>query len=188
MITHLLRITALFAFASTALASHTVNIDTKYYAIYGTSAGELRREMNSKSPITQSGKTYDAYTTWYINWRFNWNTNGEQCKITKVTSTVDVKFTFPKWINRNDSNNTLKSEWDSYYKALTRHENGHKQFGVEAAEEIEGKLMQLSSSSCQALEEKANAVGKQILDKYISLEKKYDEETNHGMNDGAIFP
>ena len=108
--------------------------------------------------------------------------------MTKVTSTVNVKFTLPKWKNRGDSNGMLRNKWDKYYMALINHENGHKKFGIGAAEEIESQLIKLSSKSCKTLEKKANALGKNIIDKYASLEKEYDEETNHGMNNGAIFP
>jgi predicted secreted Zn-dependent protease len=115
-------------YSSTVLASPTVNIDTKYYSIYGSSSKELRKEMNAKGSIGHSGNTYDAYTSWYINWRLNWNMNNGECHMTNVTST------------------------------------------------------------CSALERKANTLGKNILNKYISIEKTYDQKNNHGISNGAKFP
>ncbi len=178
-----------FLFSGSALATPKVSVETKYYPIYGATADMLRKEMNTKSSIRQSGKTYDAYTYWYVSWRFNWNTKNGQCHITTVSSTVDVKFTLPKWVNCNDSDSTLKNKWDRYYSALIDHENGHKDFAVNAANEVEEKLLKLtSSSSCPLLEERANALGTKIINKHIALEMKYDKSTNHGMNNGAKFP
>jgi predicted secreted Zn-dependent protease len=70
--------------SSSAFATPKVNINTEYYSIYGSTANELRNEMNTKSSIKQSGNTYDAYTSWFVNWRFNWNENNGQCSMTSV--------------------------------------------------------------------------------------------------------
>ena len=174
--------------STTVAAEPTVNIETKYYSIYGSSANELREAMNTKSPVRQSGNTYDAYTSWYVNWRFNWDSYNGECYMTKVTTTVDVEFTLPQWINRNEANSSLKEHWDNYYSALIDHENGHKDFGINAAREIESKLLTLSSKRCSSLEKKANSLGTSIINKYATKEKRYDRTTNHGMNEGAVFP
>ena len=179
----------IFLVSDSVSATPIVNVETKYYKIYGATADVLRKEMNTKSPVRQSGNTYDAYTSWYVNWHFNWNISKRHCHMTTVTSSVDVEFTLPKWMNRNESNNDLKNKWDRYYSALIDHENGHKNFGINAANEIEEQLSGLpSSSSCALLKQKANTLGKEILDKYRTNEKKYDRNSNHGVNNGAKFP
>jgi predicted secreted Zn-dependent protease len=79
--------------------------------------------------------------------------------------------------------------WNRYYTALIAHENGHRDFGVKAATEIEQALLNLEArENCKRLEQDANAVGYEILNRYIADEKLYDIDTNHGMNDGAVFP
>ncbi len=186
---YLLKITALLIiFINSVYAYPSININTQYYSIQGTTAKKLRNEMISKSSIKQSGNTYDASTSWFVSWHFNWYENNGKCKISKVKSSVKVKFTFPMWSNHHDSSFKLKKHWDRYYKALIDHENGHKKFGINAAKEVEKQLLSLSSKTCSALEKKANKKAQIILNKYYILEKKYDESTNHGMNNGAIFP
>lgn len=176
-------------FAAEVSAQPTVNIIYTTYAISGVSAEELREHMNSKSNIRRYGKTFDALTSWNVNWRFNWNTKNSKCYITTASSTVDVTFTLPKWTNRDMSSRYLINKWDRYYDALTQHENGHKDFGIKAAEEIEQAILEMPSRiSCKILESEANEIGKRILKKYMDLEKEYDENTNHGSNDGAVFP
>jgi predicted secreted Zn-dependent protease len=174
--------------SSSAFATPKVNINTEYYSIYGSTANELRNEMNTKSSIKQSGNTYDAYTSWFVNWRFNWNENNGQCSMTSVKSTVKVNFTLPKWENSNSAAVNLKQRWKPYYNALIAHENGHKDFGINAAKEVEKRLSVLSAKNCSSLKSKANSLGKKIIDKYVTLEKEYDKNTNHGMKDGAVFP
>lgn len=175
-------------FSNKALASPKINVTTEYYSIYGVTANELRNEMNTKSSIKQSGNTYDAYTSWFVNWRFKWNKNNGQCSMTSVKSSVKVNFTLPKWENSNSAAVNLKKRWTNYYNALITHENGHKDFGINAAKEVENRLSVLSAKNCSSLKSTANSLGKKIIDKYVFLEKKYDENTNHGMTNGAVFP
>lgn len=175
-------------FSNNTLASPKINVTTEYYTIYGVTANELRNQMNTKSSIKQSGNTYDAYTSWFVNWRFNYNKNNGQCSMTSVKTTVKVNFTLPKWENSNGATVNLKKRWAYYYNALISHENGHKDFGVNAAKEVESRLLALSAKSCSSLKSKANSLGKKIIDKHVVLEKKYDKNTNHGMKNGAVFP
>jgi len=176
------------ALSCCAFASPKVNETTQYYSIYGETADELRHEMNTKSTIKQAGSNYDAYTSWYVNWRFNWKKSNGQCFMKNVKSTIEVKYTLPKWVNSNNAPVYLKKRWTHYYNALIAHEKGHKNFGINAAKEVESRLSTLSAKNCANLENKANSLGKNIIEKYTALEKDYDKSTNHGMNNGAVFP
>ena len=83
----------------------------------------------------------------------------------------------------------MKSRWNNYYDALLKHEQGHQDFGINSAREIETTLHTLGSrKNCETLQNDANAAGHRILKKYAALEKTYDRETNHGMKNGAVFP
>ncbi|PCI43535.1 MAG: hypothetical protein COB41_06815 [Proteobacteria bacterium] len=42
--------------------------------------------------------------------------------------------------------------------------------------------------TCKQLETDANRIAEGIIEKFKIIEKDYDSHTNHGMNDGAIFP
>ncbi len=178
----------LLCITATTLAMPSINVEKEYYSISGSTADELRQQMDTLSPVQASGERYDAYTSWFVNWRFNWDTVDNQCQITQVNSTVDVKFTLPEWENRQQSDTALKFQWDKYYQALILHEKGHQLFGVKTAKIIERKLMMLSADTCQELETNANALANQILDRFVTWEKRYDDITNHGMRTGARFP
>ncbi len=174
---------------SDAAAAPEIIINTEYYDIRGATARELRKEMYQKSPVHQDCDKFDALTEWYVQWRYGWRTDGQTCWINQAVVTVDVKFTYPKWVNRDAADPQLKRKWDAYYKALVAHENGHKSIGVKAAEEVEKTLLNLGAQSeCARLEQIANATANDIIRKYQQKEKEYDVETNHGMNDGAKFP
>lgn len=157
------------------------------YAIYGDSGKALRKEMNRKG-ATFNGKRFDAETRWNVNWRFNNAPDHEGCRITQAQVTVDIRMTLPEWKNRAAAKPALQQRWDQYYRALMAHEEGHAQFGIRSAHEIQALLPRLSAADCHTLNQLANDKAMDVINRYAEQERAYDRDTNHGMNDGAIFP
>lgn len=165
-------------------AEPAVNTETQYYLVDGENAQAVREDMNAK----RSGN-FDAYTSWRVKWHFYWNDAKKSCSLTTVKTDVAVKFTLPKLAKNSIADTDAKQRWNRYYRALIAHENGHRDFGVNAATEIENTLLAMGSRShCKTLETDANALANEIIQRYIADEKQYDIDTNHGMNDGAVFP
>lgn len=170
--------------ASSVQATPVVDTETEYYVVDGKDARAIRADMNAK----REGR-YDAYTAWHVKWRFFWDKQPNICTIMRVKSTVSVKFTLPKLAEHTIANQDAKNRWNRYYHALIDHENGHRDFGVNAAKEIEAALLDMNSyKNCTTLEKAANALAHKIVNEYIVDEKQYDIDTNHGLNNGAFFP
>lgn len=170
--------------ASTAQAKPVVTTETNYYLVDGKNARAIRRDMNNK----RTGK-YDALTSWWIKWHFYWNTEAGLCKLTQVTTDVDIKFTLPKLMPDNAADENTRQRWDSYYQALIAHENGHRDLAIGAAAEIETALLDMEArDDCKRLEKDANSLAQRIVADYSAQQKQYDMDTNHGINKGAVFP
>ncbi|WP_339138765.1 MAG: DUF922 domain-containing protein [Candidatus Electrothrix sp. GW3-4] len=160
-----------------------------YYRVSGSTAREIRNDLDRKTPVNEKGKKYDAYTTWLVHWKYHWNASEDQCRITQVSTTVDVQYILPKLKRSAPLPKALVNKWERYLRALLQHENGHKDIGVRAANEIEEKIRNMKPRrTCQQLELDANRLGHKVLDKYLIIEDEFDRTTNHGGNDGAIFP
>lgn len=167
-----------------AQAQPVVNTDTEYYIVDGVDARSIRKDMNAK----RSGK-YDAYTSWKVKWRFFGDNKKTFCTITNVKTDVAVKFTLPKLAKNTQADQETKRRWNNYYRALIAHENGHRDFGIEAATEIETALLSMGArSNCKTVELEANELAYSIVNQYVERNKQYDADTRHGMNDGAVFP
>lgn len=184
MKTRLVLALILLAFASSACSDPQVDVSVEYYDIRGDRASELRQQMNRKGP-----RGYDAYASWYVRWRFDHERSAGRCSIADASASVKVEITLPRWVDEDDADDALRERWQSYYTALVEHENGHRDFGIRAAREIEEALASVAAqSSCEAVTQTANRTGKRILAGIVAEEKAYDRDTNHGMNDGAVFP
>lgn len=160
-----------------------------YYLVYGKDVNEIRSSLNNNTPIRQDGIAYDGHTDCYFKWNFWWNESNGLCSIDRVKVFVEIQYTLPKLNNPNSLLKRLKNEWEAYIKALVKHENGHRDIAVRLASEIENEIVNiLPRQSCKQLEIDANQIGYDIIEKANHLNEEYDRETNHGNNQGAIFP
>lgn len=185
----LLCITMFAGMTAVLYGEPAVSETEEFYAVTGNTANDLRKSLNTLSPVTYNGKKYDAYTSWYVKWQFYWDSPDPDYSISRVTTTVDAKYTLPEWTGSEDADEDLKEKWNKYFKALLQHEKGHTEFGIRAAREIEAALRKIPPRPSSAqLEKEANSLGYRILNKYLQLEKQYDIDTRHGARDGALFP
>lgn len=170
-------------------AEPRISVRTNYYNLYSTTASGLRAEMNRKGIRWTDGKTYDAFASWYVSWRYEYYTNSGRCALEYIDVSVEIEYTLPKWVTQFMGGKETRIKWLKYIDALKKHEHGHGDIGISAANDIEKALLRLGSNpSCRALGEEANAIGYRILDNYGKREVEYDRSTGHGRTQGAVFP
>lgn len=173
----------------TVAAAPVISINSIYYNVSGETAEDIWTDILKKSPVRQNGKQHVAYTKWHVNWRYWWIDKVESCEISGVSVSLDITYTLPRLAQNSSMTDALSNRWQNYYSALFKHEQGHKDFGVKAAEQIEKELVAMAARpDCTQLERDANATATRILDKYRQIEIRYDQSTNHGLSMGAVFP
>ena len=184
MSTRLLLAVLLAVFASLVRAEPQVSVDVSYYDIRGDRASELRVQMNRKGP-----RGFDAYTAWSVRWRYREDRSGIDCRAADLVTSVEIEITLPRWVDEADADEALRQRWQRFYSALLEHEHGHRDFGIRAAREVEAALATVQSQSrCAELKRSINTTGNGILAPIYAQERAYDRDTNHGINDGAVFP
>jgi predicted secreted Zn-dependent protease len=171
--------------------SPAVTVNYVYYQIGGSTAAQLRAQMDTLGPFdAQFGnRRYDALTRWYGSWRYSYIVQNNRCTIERVLVNTNVTITLPQWNPPSQASRQLQRKWNRYIQALQTHENGHKQHGIEAGKEIFKLLNNLPSyRSCQDLQTAANNKSNQIIAKYNQRDIDYDRRTQHGRTQGATFP
>ncbi len=162
---------------------------TTYYEVKGESLRELRRAMNEKRPKAPDGERHDALTLWDIKWSYGWQKVEGKFAIQAPKVTVNIAMTLPKWLYPEQSDAEMMTRWKSYLKILVAHENDHGKFALQAAKDLELRLMALpAQNSLEELKQLVEAIGQQILTDCRTRNVKYDVDTDHGHRQGARFP
>lgn len=167
-----------------------VSVKTVYYEINGSTAKQLRNQMNQLGPLIKNeNRRYDGMTNWFVRWSYRYSDTNGRCTINSVNVSTEVIFTLPKWnIPRNVSPSLIAS-WNKYLAALQVHEDGHKNNGIAAGNEILRRLETMpGSASCPLLEKTANSNAQSIIKRYNEEDIRYDRNTKHGLTQGTRFP
>jgi predicted secreted Zn-dependent protease len=167
-----------------------VSLKYSYYPIQGMSDTELRSQMTQRGPLdTLEGRRYDANTTWVVKWSYTYKFVGNRCAIDSVKTHVEVTYTLPQWKPAPGTSPSLVAEWNHYLGALHMHEDGHRDHGVAAAQDVMKKLKQMPpAASCRDMGLAANKAAQQIIRRYNQKDIEYDQLTRHGSTQGAVFP
>jgi len=167
-----------------AMSTSTLHSKIDYYLVSGSTGNEIRRDMNKKRP-----GNFDAYTTWNIRWNYRWYQSNGSCYMTSVNTNVDVAMILPQLKNSRSQSAALKSRWNSYMRALIRHENGHKKIATKTAVAVENKVLAMGArGSCGKLKIAADKIAYKVIKNFVAKEKRFDKKTRNGMNNGVVFP
>jgi len=157
------------------------------YDIDGTTCDQLRCQMRNHGTKWGDGETYAAETTWDIHYNFDVAFEQGRCSVKSVKTDVDIIYHLPHRVAFN-GDAELASRWDDYLDHLKRHEFGHKELAVKAAEEINEILSSLGSFDSQsALEREASRRTEEKFRSMAQAQVQYDDATRHGEKQGAIL-
>lgn len=170
-------------------AEPAIQIDTRYYAVSGQDAQSIYQNLKSRGPTGEDGQPYHAHTQWKLGWHYRWIESRSRCRLTRVEVSVDIDYLLPQLQPSEQQDKKLLEDWQNYYDALYRHEQQHKDHGVMAARELEQQLLKFDQPyDCQQLQTLLEKTAQGVMDKYDRLDKAFDRQTNHGINDGVVFP
>ena len=182
-------ITSVVLIASQAIAAPVINIQTKYFIVSGHDSNSLYRSLQQNGPIGENGNRYHAVTRWKARWSYSWRETARWCQLSGVDVSLDIDYLLPELKALESKTEHLKKSWNSYFQALFKHEQQHKDYGVQAANELEQALLAINErQTCSTLQNNMANTAQQILDKYDRLEKEFDRVTNHGLNQGIKLP
>lgn len=168
-----------------------ITVDARYttYAVEGSTAEELRQQLDQLGVVDESGEHFEGHTEWEVTWAYAYRQNGGGCAAGQAEVLVEIHILLPEWEPPRQAPEALVSKWDEFRRALRAHEEGHGQIAVEAAEQIYEALSNLPVyPTCEGLEKAADELGENLLESHRRREKAYDAESNHGRNQGAHFP
>lgn len=151
-----------------------------YYDITGATASELRAQMDLLGPTDARGQRWDGNCEWRVWWEWSGTPDGG-CDLAAVRLTYTITVTMPRWVPPPEATADLVSRWTAYTEALARHEQGHVERVLAGIDPI---AQAIRAADCAT----ANDAAQAVLADIQAENDAYDEETDHGATQGAIFP
>lgn len=153
------------------------------YPVQLQAGQSLRQALQAATPIVVDGRRFHGHTRWNVRWSYRWWREASgRCRITEVTTRLSTEVQLPALHNASPQQ---QATFDRYLRALAQHEQGHAQFGRDAAQAIDQGIARLSAADCATLERDADALGRRLLAEHVEREKQYDRDTAHGAAQGA---
>jgi len=172
-----------------ALSDAPMQQTIKYYDVSGSTAQEIREDLDRQGPRGENGRRFDAHTRWTVNWKYRSTPANGLCSLVSFDTEVRVTMQMPRWGGADAASVALLEAWETYEVALMDHERGHQDLAVSAAAEMRRQVLDLSDEqTCSRLGVIVEEVAQAVLREYRERERDYDAQTNHGETQGANFP
>lgn len=158
------------------------------YTVRGSTVAAVREDMTAKSWVEKPG-AFDA--TVMSNFRWAWAygpDDGGGCILAFPIVILKLTYWFPSWEASEAPSAELRTRWATYMEGLQRHELGHRNVAVSAANAILRAIEHgFSGPTCKEAAAEAEACIRGVLAAHEALGKRYDDLTRHGATQGAVF-
>ncbi len=172
-----------------AASAVDINDRVEHYPVNGGTVAQLHSQMKALGPADRAGVRYPGLTQWDVRWNYRFDERGGRCRVIDPRVKLEVVITLPEWRAPAGTDDSLLRDWTTFTQRLTVHEQGHREFGVRAADTVREALAATPPQrGCDALEEELNRRAQGALDAAIQAERDYDDQTAHGITQGAVFP
>jgi predicted secreted Zn-dependent protease len=153
-----------------------VNQEEIYYDVAGTTRKELL------AAVKQRGGRFFAQTEWQLGWEFLPASNGSECSVVSVLTTVRIDVRLPRWTNASDAADDLRLWWTLRIRDARRHEQVHVDNAVSTAKAVHQALRQVPpAADCQTLQGDLKRTASSLVEEARRKDDSYDVRTAHGI-------
>lgn len=172
--------------ACLSLTTSAAGPSVDYYTIRGSTARELRADMNRLGPSNDAGVRNDGYTHWDIQWRYAYDRTVGGCTAGNFRVTLQARMTLPRWDPPAGVPQALIARWKRFADALRVHEDGHYELAVAAADEVRRVLhTNRTGDDCGRLGKRLDAAAAAVLADLRLRQARYDRDTDSGRKQGV---
>jgi predicted secreted Zn-dependent protease len=161
------------------------------YTVTGKTANELSRSLDAQaiSDPHEPRSKYYALTEWYVAANWSWKTTGRGCELDRSSISVALTMTLPALATRQGIASDALTKWDPFIANTITHEKGHVTRALDGARNYQRELGNLAPlNDCSGMNSRMNEIFKRHLDQIDRINVQYDDETDHGVTQGAVFP
>ena len=152
------------------------------YPIRGANIRAIRRQLEAHGPKAAGpghGRTHSAFEV-----VSELELAAGECHLRGFELSLDITMTLPEWQAPSRASTELRSSWEAAFAWLVEHEQGHRAHAVEAAHQLHGELLRVSSQeSCVRLQHEIASLLRTAKLQLRLRGRLYDELTEYGLGD-----
>ena len=152
------------------------------YPIQGTNIRAIQRQLENHGPMAAGsghGRTHSAFEV-----DAELEDVKDECHMRGFELSVEITMTLPEWQAPSRVSKELRSNWETAFAQLLRHEAGHRSHAVEMAYRLHGKLSRLpSQKNCFRLQHEIDNQLRMATSELRLRGRLYDEMTGNGLRD-----
>ncbi|MES2639980.1 MAG: DUF922 domain-containing protein [Myxococcota bacterium] len=151
----------------------------EWFDLEGVDRIDLLESCLRDCPRDEAGTAVASLTSWRVDW--SWVRDGtDACGVAGANVDASVTVELPRWAAPPEADPALVAEWDAWFRALRRHEQGHVDVVHTFAHDAERVI---ADAGCAGADE----AGARILDGLGRAQHDYDAQTASGHRQGASF-
>lgn len=164
--------------------SCTVNPTYRFYAVAGTTVGEIKDSLLERGPRDGLGAARFAYTDWKVKWKWQRLADGS-INPDSVELACIAEILLPYLEPNAAVEPELRAGWGDFVERTRQHELNHVAHLTQRAPEIYQRLRAAAQHSGTLSSKRAEAIVSEVIAEIRALDRRYDAETDHGRTEGA---
>lgn len=148
------------------------------------------RTLHDLAPQTRQVRgAFAAYTRWDTDWTFTLRERADGCDVVGGDISLTARVVFPVWRRPEKPAAGVARRWQRFLDNLETHELGHITIALQGADAIDDLLdAGLSAATCEQATRRANRAASELHDRWERVNARYDERTDHGLEQGTGLP
>jgi len=176
------------SYLATADPAVSESFDLQPYRVSGATTSDLRTAIRAARPATSDGTRFDAITRWHVTYRYEFVRDAiGGCAPANPRVALELRIEMPAL--SDDVPPQARAAVEAYLTALRAHEDGHIRIDRDIAAAVADAVRAVPAQpTCDGLREVVREAADRAMEAGRARNRAYDEQTNHGVRQGAVFP
>ncbi len=167
------------------------NLAIATYAVRGSTLNALSASLddNALADPHEDNSRYYARTDWHLGGNWYWKSTTRGCEVDHGEVTMQMTMTLPIMQQQTGVPAAVQTRWNRFIDNTIEHESGHVRIALEGARVYQRDLGNFrATADCGTLKSKLADLFDRVFSSIDEENVRYDAETKHGVNQGAVFP
>jgi predicted secreted Zn-dependent protease len=165
------------------LGQDDVRIVWRVYPVRGANGDQVWDSLLKESAALTNSPDV-GITKWVYQWKTVPEVDPHGRQVFNALITSQITITMPQWKPSGPVSPDLRARWQAFYSALTYHEQGHQ---LIAEFTLAVLRLRIDENNRKPFPEPISDVCSRVMQDYALLNDQYDQATQHGALQGAVF-